>query len=125
MRSSSVEFLRFGFAGALGTAITYGIYVLLALAVAYVWAFTLSYVIGIFLSYTLNTWLVFREPWSWSRLVRFPIVYVVQYLFGLACLVVLVEWLGVPVLYAPLFVVMLSLPLTFVLSRRVIRGART
>lgn len=122
MKSFNGEALRFLLAGAFNTAATYGIY-LLALQVApYRVAYTGAYAIGIVLGYAVNTVFVFRAPWSWKRMLAYPLVYVLQYGVGLLCLTLLVERGWVSDEIAPLLVVVITLPLTFLASRYLIKG---
>jgi putative flippase GtrA len=120
----SREFAVFLFVGGLNTAVTYGIYLGLLLAVSYPIAYSGSYIAGIFISYCLNAWLVFREPLRLASALRYPIVYGVQYVAGLGLLYLAVEVLHLSKKLAPLGVVAVSVPLTFFLSRFVIRGRK-
>lgn len=120
----SSDKLRFLAAGALNTGLTYLLYLLLLLALPYRLAYTGSYAAGIVISYALNTWYVFREPWSWKKLMAFPAVYAVQYLLGLLVITALVEWVSIPARYAPLLAVVVTLPATYLLSRALIKTPR-
>jgi putative flippase GtrA len=116
------EFILFVLVGALNSAITYGLYLLLLFLVRYPVAYTCSYLAGIFISYYLNARFVFRERLRLSSALRYPVVYVVQYLIGLTLLYLLVEVFRLNKQIAPLAVIVFSVPITFVLSRYVIRG---
>ena len=63
----------------------------------YLAAYAISYLLGIVLSYLLLTRFVFRAPPRLSTAVRFPLVYVAQYLLGSAVLALLVEAFDIPV----------------------------
>lgn len=84
-------------------------------------AFTISYVVGISLSYVLNSIVVFREHMSFSRAVRYPLVYIVQYILGMVLLFLLVHVLSMSEFLAPFVIVAVTIPITFVLSRRIIK----
>ena len=88
----------------------------------YKYAYSLSYVSGILISYTLNTVFVFREFWTWRKLFKFPIVYFVQYVFGLFLITVLVDSLNVDIRLAPLLIVIISIPITYFLSKLIIKS---
>jgi putative flippase GtrA len=115
---------RFLVAGVFNTALTYALYVLLLKIVTYRVAFTLAYVAGILVSYALSARFVFRRQASWRSFLRFPFVYLVQYLAGLGLVSLLVEWLAVAAWLAPLVALLVTIPLTYVLSRAVFSGAR-
>lgn len=119
------ETVSFLLVGTINTVATYAIYLLLLLVFNYWGAYTGASAIGIFLSYSLNTLFVFRAKWSWGRLAAYPLVYVIQYALGMMSLGLLIEIAGVSEKIAPLFVVILTIPVTYLVSRRIIRGRNT
>lgn len=112
---------RFIVASALNTVATYLFYLLCLLVTPYQVAYTLSYALGIVIAYVLNSVLVFRAPMAWKRFALFPLVYLAQYLLGLGVLSLLVGRLAVSPRIAPLIVVVVTIPVTFLLSRLVVR----
>jgi putative flippase GtrA len=82
-------------------------------------AYTGAFVLGIFISYGLNATFVFRAGIAVGSLIRFPLIYIVQYLLGIALISVLVDYVGVADWLAPVFVIMVTVPLTFVLARTI------
>ncbi len=117
----STEPLRFLVAAALNTIGTYLLYLLCLLVMPYWAAYTLSYVAGILISYFMNTVFVFRSAVRWSRLGVYPIVYVAQYAIGLVTLRFLIQELAISPRLAPILVAMVTIPITFVLSRTVLK----
>jgi putative flippase GtrA len=115
------EPFRFLLAGTANTIVAYGLYLLLLQAFPYRVAYSMSFVVGVVLGYTLNARYVFRAAWSWRRLAAYPLVYVVQYALGLVLLTLLVERGWASEQLAPLVVVVISLPVVFVTSRFVIK----
>ncbi len=118
----SAEFMRYVIVGGTNTALTYLIYRLLLLLLAYAVAYTAAYLCGIVIAYVLNARFVFHQPFRWRAAVRFPLVYVVQYGAGVALLAFAVDTLHVSDELAPLVVIAVTVPLTFVLSRLIIKG---
>ena len=59
---------RFLIAGAANTAIGYALYLLFNLLVDYRIAYSLSFALGIVISFVLNSVYVFRQPLRWARL---------------------------------------------------------
>lgn len=115
-RRLSGEALRFIAAGAANTLATFILYWVLLRFVSYPIAYTASFVAGVALSYALNALFVFKvKPRIRSALV-FPLVYVAQYLLGLAVLWLWSSILGMPPDYGVLVVAATSVPITFVLS---------
>ena len=114
------EFARFLISGAVNTVTTYLIYVGLVLFLPYPVAYTITTAIGILLSYYLNARFVFRQPLRLSAALRYPAVYAIQYVLGLVLLYVLVEIGHLSKFIAPVFIVLATVPVTFVLSRLII-----
>lgn len=117
--------VRFVLAGATNTATTLVIFWLLrrlfdlyvGSVLAYQGANAIAYIIGIVISYMFNTQFVFRTPMTLRTFLRFPLVYVVQYLLSASLLSVFIELFGIPPDFAPIIVVILLLPLTYILSK--------
>ena len=121
-RARHREFAAFLFFGAVNTILGYGIYLLLLPFVAYPTAYSLSYAAGIFISYYLNARFVFREKLRLSKALQYPVVYLVQYLLGLGLLYLLVEVAHMTTFIAPIVIVLITVPCTYLLSRYVIKG---
>jgi putative flippase GtrA len=114
-----MTFPRFVIAGTLNTGLTYLLYLGLLLLIPYVWAYSLTYVFGIFFGYIVNTKWVFNKAPSLRTAVTFPLTYGINYLLGVGLLWLLVELLRVPKEVAPLIVVIASVPIMYVLSRSI------
>jgi putative flippase GtrA len=121
LQSISGEAFKFLLAGAANTAISYGIYLLLNLWLPYQASWTLAYILGIVVSYVLQAKWVFHMPLSWKNFMAFPLVYLAQWLLGIALLASFVEWLGLHESLAPLVVPLVTLPVTFVMARLIVR----
>jgi putative flippase GtrA len=118
--------LRFLLGGALNTALTYLLYLGLRGLLGYQLAYFVAYLAGIALSYLINAIVVFRRPLSWGSALAFPLVYVLQYIAGAGLLALFVEGLGLDERLAPLVVVLLLLPGTYLMTRFVLaRGDPT
>ncbi|MHC1727993.1 MAG: GtrA family protein [Syntrophobacteraceae bacterium] len=123
-RSKPGAFVRFLLSGAFNTAATYALYLVLLRFVPYRISYTAAYISGIILAYRLNRTFVFSSNRGIGTALLFPLVYVVQYLVGLAVVSVWVELLGWRTSLAPMAAIALSIPITFVLSRWVFTGER-
>jgi len=120
MNPGAVRFARFVAFGLLNTGLTYALFLVLQPALGHMAAYTVAYLAGIAISYLLNVRFVFRSRPSWRTAIRFPLVYLAQYLWGAAVMAVLVDLWGVRPAYAMLAVTGTSVPLTFILSRLVL-----
>ena len=122
MKSYNREFCRFLFLNGINTLAGYLIYAFLLLFLPYLAAYSVVYVISIFFSYLLNSRFVFKQGLGWNKAIRYPLVYLTQYLLGTLLLYVFVQKLMIDTLIAPGLVVLLSLPVTYFLSRRILAG---
>lgn len=116
------EVFRFLIGGVLNTVIGYGGYLLLLHWLRYEAAYTVSYIVSVAVSYLFSALVVFRQPLSARAALRYPLVYLVQFLLGLVLLKLLVEALHVSTWLAPLLVSVLTIPVTFLLSRVIVRA---
>ena len=114
-----LEFNRFALVGFANTVLTYLIYVIGLLFFEYTVAYTMSFVIGILISYGLNASFTFKSAFSLSQAFRYSVIYIFQYLLGIVVLYGLVSLLNISTFLAPLFVVCVTLPITFLLLKLV------
>jgi|GEM_PF-459641 len=115
------SFGRFLTSGAFNTLATYLLYLVLLRQLHYQVSFTIAYASGIALAYAMNRYFVFRQPGGRAGPVLVATIYIGQYFLNLALVNVWVRWLSAPAALAPLFAVALTLPLTYLLNRRVFR----
>jgi len=113
----NLAFARFLMSGLFNTAVTYVLYLLFLQFMSYQLAYSVVFVIGILISYVLNAGFVFRTRMTLKTLARFPLVYGAQYVLGMGLVLGLVEVVGLATWLAPLGAIMVTVPLTFVLSR--------
>ena len=122
-RAHAFEFARFLGAGLVNTGVGYGAYLLLLQWIGYELAYAAAYVVGIVVAYVLNSLFVFRSRMGLRTALRYPLVYLAQYLFGAALLYGMVNWLGFDHRWAALIALFLSVPVSFLLNRLVLRRA--
>lgn len=117
-------FIRFLASGGVNTLATYLVYLALLQVLSYRVSYTIAYACGIALAYVMYRYFVFQSEGGRLGPVFVVLIYAGQYLLGLALTSAWVAWWHLPAEFAPLFAVVVSLPLTFVLNRWVFR-ART
>jgi putative flippase GtrA len=105
--------------------VTLGLYLLLLRFMQYTLAYSVAFVAGIVISYLLNSTFVFRATARARTLALFPLIYVVQYVVGLAVVAIWVDLLGLPDTLAPLAAVAVTLPITYLLTRLLFSWRRT
>ena len=111
------SFLRFLISGGVNTATTYAFYLALLHVTGYKLAYSIAYVFGIVLSFVINRFFVFQTHRGWRSMLLFPLVYLAQYLVSLGVVWIWVEYLHLMKELAPLIAIVITIPLTFVLSR--------
>jgi len=119
------RFIRFLCSGGANTAITYIIYLLLLQFLTYQVSYTIAYVAGIAIAFTLNKVFVFKEHQGWKSVLLYPFVYLIQYLFGILILWLTVNQMGLKVELGPLVVIVLTVPLTYWLSKLAFVGIKS
>lgn len=119
------SFGRFLTSGAFNTLVTYLLYLALLPVFSYRVSYTAAYATGIGLAYLMNRYLVFRRSGGRAGPLLVALIYAGQYLLSLLLVTAWVRWLGLPAVLAPLFAVAVSLPLTYLLNRRVFSGEST
>lgn len=112
-----VEIRRFMFVGVINSALTYILYVLMNLILAYQAAYTISFAAGILLSAQLNARFTFKTTLTAGRLFKFGVVYIFNYCLGLALLVVCVDFFRWHEAVAPVAVLAVTVPVGFLGSK--------
>lgn len=116
------RWVSFLIGGGLNTLLTYGIYLLLNMYMSYQKSYVIAYVSGIIFSYLFNAHVVFNVKKSWKGLMAYPLVYLLQYILGALLLSLMVEKLGIPEELAPLLIIVLLLPVTYLLSKTILKA---
>lgn len=111
---------RFLVGGASTTLVSYAAYLVLLRWCPYLVAYGIAFALGIGWSYGVNTLFVFRARPSLLSALAFPLVYLAQWLVGSVVLAVFVDGLHLPPQWGPAVVVVVTWPLTYVLSRWII-----
>ena len=117
------RWLRFVVGGGINTGFTYVIYLGINEFLPYHVAYLISYTVGVVFSYWFNARVVFCVPVSWKGLATYPVVYVVQYLVSALFLGGLVEFFRISELIAPLIVIAVMIPITYLMSKFVLGRA--
>jgi putative flippase GtrA len=114
------RWIRFFAGGVATTVVSYAVYLALVPFLSYQRAYFAAYVLGIAVAYVINSVLVFRVPLSRSRFVIYPLIYLFQYAMAAGLLALGVEVVGLPVKLAPLAVIVVMVPISYVLNRLVL-----
>jgi putative flippase GtrA len=121
MNRIPTAFVKFIASGAFNSLITYAVYLALVPLLSYRWSYTVAYAMGILLAYLLYRYFVFGNSGGRYGLFWVVLIYLGQYLLGLALVSLWVELLRAPVLWAPAFSIAILIPVSYALNRWVFR----
>ena len=116
------SFIKFLVVGATNTLVGYIIYLFLLSMMPYSIAYTCTFILSIGISYLLNSTLVFNAKHSLKKILKFPLIYLMQYCLGLCTLTFLVSFANINQKVAPLIVVLITTPITYILMKRVFKN---
>ena len=117
-RENREQLARYLVAGALNTLLTWLLFVALSQWINYLLAYGIVFVLGVVLSFVLQSVWVFRSKMEWASLLRFKMAYLVNLAVGLLLLKLLVTHAALSPALAAIGVVAVQVPLGFLLSRR-------
>ena len=117
------EFIRFGIIGVLNTGIYYGVYLiaLLLLQIPYVFSHWIGIILSVIASFFLNSYFTYRVKPTWKKFLQFPITQVVNVICSTTFLYVFVNWLQMSSIYAPIFAMFLTVPITFIITGKIMK----
>jgi len=121
-REHALYFLRYSVVGIANTAIYWGIYLLLSPFLPYFAAHLIAFTLALVVSFFLNCRWTFRVRPTLQKLLYFPLTNIPNFVTTSFGVVLLIEWLHVPVRLAPLIAAGIAVPFTFALSRTVLLG---
>ena len=115
------EFVRFGIVGGVCTALHYGIYFLLQMAINVNIAYTVGYLLSFGVNFYLTSYFTFGSAPSWKKLFGMAGAHGVNYLLHMV-LLNLFLWIGVGAKWAPLPVFAIAIPVNFILVKFVFKN---
>lgn len=114
--------IRFAFVGVINTGVYYGFYLLLRMAMAYMFAHVVATAIAMVGSYFLNCYFTFKIPPGWKTFVLFPLSNAFNFVITTVGLRLSVQWFGLDERIAPLPVALLAIPVTYVATHYLMMG---
>jgi putative flippase GtrA len=114
--------VKFAAVGVVNTGVYYGSYLVLRLFLHYLIAHLLALAVGMVGSFFLNSLWTFRTRPTWRKFALWPLTNATNYLMTTVGVVVLVAWVHLDQRIAPLVATVAAIPVSFLLSRRVLTG---
>ncbi|MBB3086104.1 GtrA family protein [Geodermatophilus sabuli] len=116
--------VRFAAVGVVNTGVYYGTYLLLRTVMHYLAAHLSAIAVAMVVSFFLNCYWTFRTRPTWRKFALWPLTNATNYVMTTVGVVVLVEWVGLGERIAPLVAAAAAIPVTYLLSRRLLAGRR-
>ncbi|MFI5494286.1 GtrA family protein [Actinoplanes sp. NPDC051859] len=114
------QLIKFAVVGVINTGTFYALYLALHSWLPYYPAFVIAFLISMVGSFFLNTYVTYRTRPTWRKFLLFPLTNLTNFVVTSVGVFVLVEWFGVNERIAPLAAAMAAIPVTFLLSRRIL-----
>jgi putative flippase GtrA len=119
------QIAAFAMVGVVNTGTYYGLYLLFLMRLPYLLAHVLAFLLSMTGSFFLNARFTYRTRPTWRKFLLFPLTNVTNFLITTVGVYVIVDVLHAGSRFAPLLASAAAVPVTFVVSRRVMLPERT
>ncbi|HCY6874371.1 TPA: flippase GtxA [Staphylococcus aureus] len=125
LTQTHVEILKFIIVGGINTLNYYVVYLLLLklLHIEYMISHITGFIVAFVISYYLNCYFVYRVKPTWRKFISFPITQIVNISLQTVLLYVFVSWLNLPAEIAPFAGLIITIPITFILSKWILKDS--
>lgn len=125
LTQTHAEILKFIIVGGINTLNYYVVYLLLLklLHIEYMISHITGFLVAFMISYYLNCYFVYRVKPTWRKFISFPITQIVNVSLQTVLLYVFVYWLNLPAEIAPFAGLVITIPITFVLSKWILKDS--
>ncbi|HGZ8669979.1 TPA: flippase GtxA [Staphylococcus aureus] len=119
------EILKFIIVGGINTLNYYVVYLLLLklLHIEYMISHITGFIVAFVISYYLNCYFVYKVKPTWRKFISFPITQIVNVSLQTVLLYVFVSWLNLPAEIAPFAGLIITIPITFILSKWILKDS--
>ena len=125
LTQTHAEILKFIIVGGINTLNYYVVYLLLLklLHIEYMISHITGFLVAFMISYYLNCYFVYRVKPTWRKFISFPITQIVNVSLQTVLLYVFVSWLNLPAEIAPFAGLVITIPITFILSKWILKDS--
>ncbi|HCT8973086.1 TPA: flippase GtxA [Staphylococcus aureus] len=125
LTQTHAEILKFIIVGGINTLNYYVVYLLLLklLHIEYMISHITGFLVAFVISYYLNCYFVYRVKPTWRKFISFPITQIVNVSLQTVLLYVFVSWLNLPAEIALFAGLVITIPITFVLSKWILKDS--
>ena len=122
LTQTHAEILKFIIVGGINTLNYYVVYLLL-LKLLHI-EYMISHITGFIVAFViLNCYFVYRVKPTWRKFISFPITQIVNVSLQTVLLYVFVSWLNLPAEIAPFAGLIITIPITFILSKWILKDS--
>ncbi|AMO53349.1 TPA: flippase GtxA [Staphylococcus aureus] len=125
LTQTHAEILKFIIVGGINTLNYYVVYLLLLklLHIEYMISHITGFIVAFVISYYLNCYFVYRVKPTWRKFISFPITQIVNISLQTVLLYVFVSWLNLTAEIAPFAGLIITIPITFILSKWILKDS--
>ncbi|HAR7488189.1 TPA: GtrA family protein [Staphylococcus aureus] len=125
LTQTHAEILKFIIVGGINTLNYYVVYLLLLklLHIEYMISHITGFIVAFVISYYLSCYFVYRVKPTWRKFISFPITQIVNISLQTVLLYVFVSWLNLPAEIAPFAGLIITIPITFILSKWILKDS--
>lgn len=125
LTQTHAEILKFIIVGGINTLNYYVVYLLLLklFHIEYMISHITGFIVAFVISYYLNCYFVYRVKPTWRKFISFPITQLVNASLQTVLLYVFVSWLNLPAEIAPFAGLIITIPITFILSKWILKDS--
>ncbi|HDF3630461.1 TPA: flippase GtxA [Staphylococcus aureus] len=125
LTQTHAEILKFIIVGGINTLNYYVVYLLLLklLHIEYMISHITGFLVAFVISYYLNCYFVYRVKPTWRKFISFPITQIVNVSLQTVLLYVFVSWLNLPAEIAPFAGLIITIPITLILSKWILKDS--
>lgn len=125
LTQTHAEILKFIIVGGINTLNYYVVYLLLLklLHIEYMISHITGFIVAFVISYYLNCYFVYRVKPTWRKFISFPITQIVNISLQTVLLYVFVSWLNLLAEIAPFAGLIITIPITFILSKWILKDS--
>lgn len=125
LTQTHAKILKFIIVGGINTLNYYVVYLLLLklLHIEYMISHITGFIVAFVISYYLNCYFVYRVKPTWRKFISFPITQIVNISLQTVLLYVFVSWLNLPAEIAPFAGLIITIPITFILSKWILKDS--
>lgn len=123
LTKTHMEIIKFIIVGGINTVDYYIVYLFLLkiLGLNYLISHLTGFIVSFIISYYLNCYFVYKVTPTWKKFIQFPITQVINMGMQTLLLYIFVQWFQVSSVIAPFVGLIITIPITFILSKYILR----